>query len=525
MAPYEQIAQLFSSDGAQGDRLGCAAAADGDTVVIGALGDDNAGGANAGAVYVFIRSGSAWVEQQKLLASDGAADDLFGCAVGVHGDTIIVGARNDGNVGGLNAGAAYVFTRLGSVWSQQQKLLASDGAAGDCFGNSVSVSADSAIVGSPNDNNALGVDAGSAYVFTRAAGVWTEQQKLLAGDGAASDVFGSGVAIDGDTVAVGAPLDTWSGKTNAGSVYVFTRAVGVWTPQQKITHFPASAYDWHGRDVSLSGDSIIAGARGAGTFAGVDAGKAYVFTRSAGVWSQQQDLQASDGAANEYFGTSVSISGDIAIVGADEHTVGVEAAAGAAYIFIRSGGVWTEVLAFNAADGTAMNQLGTAVAVGSTVLVAGAPGYYGFGAFQSMGTVYILGPPLPARAQLPGGYLDLFSSNAPAARIALINCHPEDEETGVKVGALLRGTIASLDNLALAATTKLYVSMDGAAEELVYDQAGGGFQAGWNGALSSVTIQASPGSGVNDELVYVIHRTTAFLSKTIVTVRAEAETV
>ena len=135
------------------------------------------------------------------------------------------------------------------------------------------------------------------------------------------------------------------------------------------------------------------------------------------------------------------------------------------------------------------------------------------------------GPKPPARVQLPGGYLDLFSSNAPAARIALINCIPEDTETGVKVGALLRGTVVSLDNLALAATTKLYVSINGAAEVLAYDQAGGGFQAGWDGALSSVTIQASPGSGVNDELVYVIHRTTAFPSQTIVTVRAEAETV
>jgi hypothetical protein len=164
---------------------------------------------------VFVRSGGVWTEQQKLLATDGAADDSFGRSVAISGDTVIVGADQTDDAG-LDSGSAYVFVRSGGVWTEQQKLLASDGAADDWFGRSVAISGD----GAGRNYEAAGLDSGSAYVFVRSGGVWTEQQKLLATDGAELDGFGNSVAISGDTAIVGA-WDNDDAGTNSGSAYVY----------------------------------------------------------------------------------------------------------------------------------------------------------------------------------------------------------------------------------------------------------------------------------------------------------------
>jgi len=214
---------VYPSDGVPGDQFGVAVAMSPsqDTAVVGADLEDNAGGIDAGSAYVFVRSGDSWVEQAKLTASDGAAIDQFGRQIAIDGDTIVVGARLDDHAGGIDAGSAYVFTRNGTVWTQQAKLIASDAEAGAQFGFSPALAGDTVIIGAHNDDHAGGADAGATYVFTRAGTVWTQQSKLTAPDAAAGDAFGGSAALSGDTTVIGAYFDNNAGGSDAGSAYVF----------------------------------------------------------------------------------------------------------------------------------------------------------------------------------------------------------------------------------------------------------------------------------------------------------------
>lgn len=220
------VQQQFPSDGVPGDQFGVSVAMSPsqDTTVVGAFLDDNAGGTDAGSAYVFVRSGENWVEQAKLTASDGAALDEFGRQVAIVGDTVVVGARRDDHAGGTDAGSAYVFTRTGTVWTQQAKLTASDAEAGDEFGLALALAGDTLIVGAYSNDHAGGVDAGSAYVFTRSCapgGGWTQQSKLTSSDAATNDIFGGSVALAGNTAVASSILDDSAGGIDAGSVYVF----------------------------------------------------------------------------------------------------------------------------------------------------------------------------------------------------------------------------------------------------------------------------------------------------------------
>ncbi|MCP5089855.1 MAG: hypothetical protein GY949_02925, partial [Gammaproteobacteria bacterium] len=334
-ACYPQV-KLLASDGAGGDQFGFSVALDGDTAVIGArLDDDN--GSNSGAAYVFIRDGAdgTWSEQVKLLASDGDVIDYFGFSVAVDGDTAVIGALSgDGNVS--NSGAAYVFTRDGAdgAWSQQVKLLASDGGATDQFGISVALGGDTAVIGAQLDDD-NGSNSGAAYVFTRdgADGAWSQQIKLLASDGAGGDRFGYSVALDGDTAVIGAQLDDDNGY-NSGAAYVFTRdSAGAWYQQVKLLASDGAAFDDFGYSVALDGDTAVIGAR-LDDDKGPNFGAAYVFIRDGadGAWSEQVKLLASDGDVSDYFGVSVAVDGDTAVIGApfddDNGTI-----SGATYLF------------------------------------------------------------------------------------------------------------------------------------------------------------------------------------------------
>jgi hypothetical protein len=177
-----------------------------------------------------------WTEIQKLLAPDGEAWDWFGDSVSLSGDTAIIGALWDDNY----TGSAYVFTRTGTTWTQQQKLLASDGMTGDYFGVSVSISGDTALIGAYDDDNENGADSGSAYVFTHTGTTWTQQQKLLASDGEAGDNFGMDVSLDGDTALIGAYGDDTAVGMNAGSVYVFTKGDGNQPPNKPTITGPVT---------------------------------------------------------------------------------------------------------------------------------------------------------------------------------------------------------------------------------------------------------------------------------------------
>ena len=316
--------KLTASDAEADDEFGVSVAVSGDTAVIGAFREDGGGGAlsGSGAVYVYVRAGSHWSEQQKLTANDGASDDWFGSSVAVSGDTAVIGAYKDDD-NGSNSGSAYVYIRSGGIWAEQQKLTASDGASNDWFGSSVAVSGDTAAIGAHLDNG-----SGSTYVFVRSGGVWAEQQKLNASDAESGDQFGVGVAVSGDTVAIGAWRED-SEAGSAGAVYVYNRSGGVWSEQQKLTASDAAANLGLGYRVALDGDTLVAGRLRPGPGAISETGFAYVFTRVGGLWSEQQKLLAGDTEAGGY-GASVALSGDTVVIGAQRQD-GAASNAGAAY--------------------------------------------------------------------------------------------------------------------------------------------------------------------------------------------------
>jgi hypothetical protein len=277
------VQKLLAGDGLTNDNFGGNVAMSGGTAVIGAHGDNDKG-SMSGAAYVFVHAADGtWSQQAKLTASDGAAMDYFGGSVAVSGDTAVIGADGDDDNGDWS-GSAYVFARAADgTWSQQAKLTAADGAADDSFGTSVSVSGGTAVIGADEDDD-KGDWSGSAYVFVQAAdGTWSQQAKLTAADGAAWDEFGGSVAADGDTAVIGAYGDDDKGNS-AGSAYVFVRAAdGAWTQQSKLLAADGEVGDHFGggvavfgTSVAVDGDTAVIGAYGDDD-KGNSADSAYVF--------------------------------------------------------------------------------------------------------------------------------------------------------------------------------------------------------------------------------------------------------
>ena len=335
---WKQVAKLTADDGAANDESGYSVAVDGDTIVVGTHQNDaDTNDNDEGAAYVFTKPASGWADMTqtaKLTAFGGAAGDEFGISVAVDGNTILVGAHQNDS----DDGAAYVFTKPFTGWadsSETAKLIASDAAADDEFGISVALDGDTAVIGARQDDD-NGSQSGSAYVFTKVSGVWSQKAKLIASDGAANDEFGISVAVDGDTAVIGAR----QGDTRNGAAYVFTKVSGVWSQKAKLTADDGAADDEFGISVAVEGDTVVIGAY-QDDDNGDLSGSAYVFTRdSSGGWRQRDKLTASDGAERDRYGYSVGVSGDTVVVGAysDDSS---EANTGAAY-FLRIPG-WTDI--------------------------------------------------------------------------------------------------------------------------------------------------------------------------------------
>ena len=217
---------------------------------------------------------TATTQQQKIQASDAATTDNFGRSVVVDGDTVVVGAYREDTTAS-DAGAAYIFTRSGTTWSQQQKIQASDAQASDNFGISAAISGDIVVVGSYVEDTTA-TDAGAAYIFTRSGTTWSQQQKIQASDAQATDYFGISLAISGDTVVVGAHGED-TGASGAGAAYIFTRSGTTWSQQAKIQASDAQADDSFGYSVGIDGDTVVVGAHKE-DYWGTDAGAAYIFT-------------------------------------------------------------------------------------------------------------------------------------------------------------------------------------------------------------------------------------------------------
>lgn len=384
-----QSAELTASDGAGSDLFGNAISISGDTAVVGAKNHDVGGNSNQGAAYVFTRAGTAWTQEAILTAAGGAADDEFGASVAISGSLVIVGADGDNVGSNPNQGSAYVFIRSGTTWTQQAQLTATDGGAGDHFGISVAMSGDTALVGAFFDIVGGNNSQGSAYVFTRSGTTWTEQAKLTASDGSATDWFGYGVAISGNTAVVGAYQDDVGANIDQGSVYVFIRSGVTWTQQAQLTAADGVADDEFGDTVAISGDTAIVGTFKDDVGANDGQGSAYVFTRSGTTWTQQAQLTALDGSSSDHFGYSVAISGNTAVVGAAYYNVGGTGGnPGRAYVFTRSGTTWTQQEQLAPSDGGSGDRFGVAVAISGSNIIIGANGH-DVGTNTSQGSAYV----------------------------------------------------------------------------------------------------------------------------------------
>jgi len=365
---------LLPSDNSPGDNFGATVSISDDYAIVGANDDDD-NGKDTGSAYIFKRDGNTWIEQMKLLASDGTNNDYFGWAVSISGDYAIVG--------GLNLDSAYIFKRDGETWIEQSKLLASDGADYDQFGWAVSIFGDYAIVGAHgNDDN--GSRSGSAYIFKREGESYVEQTKLLPSDGAEGDCFGFSVSISGQYAIVGAPRDYQSDSN--GYSYIFKKEGDIWLEQAKLLPSDGTEWDCFGESVSISRDYAIVGARGDDD-KGEGSGSAYIFKRDGENWIEQVKLLDSGSIDRVYcyFGASVSILGDYAIVGAWQNDGdGNVKNSGAAYIFKREGNTWTEKKKLLASDGSNGDNFGYSVFISGDHAIVGARNDY-----DSGGSAYI----------------------------------------------------------------------------------------------------------------------------------------
>jgi hypothetical protein len=399
---WDEIIKAVASDRATDDQFGIAVSISGDYAIVGAYSEDHdpSGGnnlPNAGSAYLFHYNGTNWYQQQKIVPSDRDYEDRFGVSVAISGDFAIVGTygEDEDSLGGnsvYEAGSAYLFHRIDTVWTEQQKIVASDRGEYDYFGNSVSISGNYAIVGAYGEcHDTTGTDslynAGSAYIFHFNGTRWTEQQKIVAPDRAEYDQFGYSVSISGDYALAGAWLDDHDAAnlnplSNAGSAHIFVRSGSTWKQQQKIVSADRSTRDIFGYSVSLSGNDAIIGAYQEGHDASggaykAEAGSAYLFHRDDTTWTQQQKIVASDRSADDQFGFSVSIAGDYAMVGAYLDAQDASGAnplhfAGSAYIFVRNGNTWSEQQKIVAPDRAAEDRFGNAVAISEDFALAGA---------------------------------------------------------------------------------------------------------------------------------------------------------
>ena len=504
-----QQAYVKASNTGENDQFGFSVAISGDTMVVGAWKEaSNSTGVNgsqnnnsapdAGAAYVFVRNGSNWSQQAYLKASNTDPGDCFGYSVAVSGDTVVVGAPGESSsASGVNgnqnnntansSGAAYIFVRSGTTWSQQAYLKASNTGAGDGFGAGVAISGDTVVVGALEDSNAAGVngnqndnsaaDSGAAYVFVRNGTTWTQQAYLKASNTGAGDAFGAGhslynapfsgaVAVSGNTIVVGAYGEASNATgingdqsdnsaPSAGAAYVFVRSGATWTQQAYLKASNANAVNFFGCSVAISGNTIAVSAGGESSSAtGINgnqsdnsaphSGAVYVFVRNGTIWSQQAYLKASNTDSQffmgpgDFFGWSVALSGDVIAVGTPfessnatglngDQTNNLAYYSGAAYVFLRSGSNWSQQAYVKASNAQFVDGFGYSVAVSGDTVVSGALGEssastgingneYDNNAHGS-GAAYVFtglgfGPNLVFKADGVGGYVLRFEGHA-----------------------------------------------------------------------------------------------------------------
>jgi len=405
--PFVQLAELTSSDGAEFSIFGWGCAISGNTVVVSSLDIP----AYHGAAYVFVKPASGWAnmtQTAELTSSDGAASDYFGIALAISGNTVIVGAYTATVGSNQGQGAAYVFVEPAGGWvnmTETAKLTASDGVANDGFGDAVAISGNTAVIGA-YANIGGNAGQGAVYVYNKPASGWKTtsrfRAKLTASDGAANDALSNDVGISGNTIVAGAPFAAIGGNAAQGATYVFVEpATGGWvsgTQTAKLTVLGGASNDYFGSIVGISGNTVVASSYNAAVGTHASQGAAYVFVEPANGWTnatQNAKLVASDGQANDHFGIGLAITGGTVLVGAPGATIGSNAGKGALYEYLKPASGWKNTSRFNAkftaSDGTANAQFGSSAAISGNTFVVGADEQT-FGSNLDQGTAYVFEP-------------------------------------------------------------------------------------------------------------------------------------
>lgn len=312
---WENIAKFTNTNPHNWDKFGSSVSISGDYAIVGTPADDVNGFTNNGSATIFKRNVTTgvWQFQTKLTNPNAANHDNFGVSVSISGDYLIVGANNDSEAGFSGNGSATIFKRNTStdIWESQGKLINPNSANNDLFGCSVSISGDYAIVGAYGDDENGLTDNGSATVFKRniATGVWESQGKLLHAFPGNEDFFGSSVSISGDHVAVGVASDDGGGFVNNGSVLIYKRntSTGVWLYQAQITKENPANEDFFGFSVSISGDYLIVGANYDDEGSLSNIGSASIYKRYSNTWRLLQIFNDPLKPNEAFFGASVSI--------------------------------------------------------------------------------------------------------------------------------------------------------------------------------------------------------------------------
>jgi hypothetical protein len=371
--PWTSEGYVEGSDAEPGWSFGQSVAIHRETAVVGAD-DALVRGVRSGAAYLFARRGNAWLEEAKLEVEGANEDDEIGWAVAVREGQAFVGTRA-GDVGNQQAqGAVYVFSRSeGGLWELTQTLLASDGDEQDWFGVAIALDGDTLVVGAMMKDIA-GQQQGAAYVFTLEDGEWVEQAKLFDPNGEVSDNFGGELALEGDRALIGAPAANVDGEVNRGAAYVFERVGSTWSLEQRLLASDGTFIDQFGSGVALHGDTALIGARHK-PIDGMDRhGAAYFFERQGSSWVEVQRVLPSNGQAEGEFGESVALDGELALVGGEIDAV----ERGVVYEFRSDGGSWQETQQILPPAGSGfLDRFGRAMALDGQRAIFG---HRGFGA-------------------------------------------------------------------------------------------------------------------------------------------------
>ncbi len=365
-AQVNETQRLISNDIAEEDYFGNGVAVSGDYAIIGACYDDE-NGTNSGSAYIFYNNAGTWEQYQKLTASDGQTNEFFAITVAIYGNYAFATSLGANSY----AGKVYVFHNDGGTWTETAILTASDTEESDLFGLSMSIAGDYAIIGAyGNEDN--GSQSGSAYIFQNNAGIWTETAKLLASDGNENDFFGISVDIEGDYAIVGANGSANNSGANSGTAYVFHNNSGNWAQTQKIESADAVVGDHFGTSVSISGDYIAVGADYKSESETWE-GAAYIFKNNSGIWEQQQKLNDSNPGSQKHYGSSIYISGDTLIIGAEGNISFSPYHEGSAYVFLNNADTWEEQAIIQASDIGLKDQFAYVVDFSNNFAFVGSP--------------------------------------------------------------------------------------------------------------------------------------------------------